>query len=157
MQGDLRSKRLKTTRADKEEYWDQISGLALSQISATESALHLTFHISNGRSKLYTLRWPMTNSSSKISNKWMHVIQHYADAFSDEYRLSDHVQVRIWGFMSSPTRNTVALCISTHPSDMIQYYMSSEQFSKLIISDEAEHLPPLNSKSLLRDLSRNQS
>lgn len=129
--------------------WDVLGGTSFTRGPDGGESLHVAFHSSLRGSNLHTMAWPVTHNSALTDEvpatdaKWMQHVKYHREEFSEEFKLYDHVLVRTYGMASHVAGNTVATSISVHPSDMIQYAISVEQSSHLLISDELDDLPPL--------------
>lgn len=56
--------------------------------------------------------------------------------FSTEFKLAGNATSKTHGVASSPLGDVVACCVTTHPSDMMQYAISNEMTLSVLFSEE---------------------
>ncbi|KAJ5971563.1 Transcription factor IIIC zinc-finger [Penicillium vulpinum] len=76
--------------------------------------------------------------------KWKRMIEDFQDDYDLEHNLGGMSVSRIWGLASY--RNMTAVIFTSHPTDMIEYRITSDDRSMIVFTEEGE--PTANTQSL---------
>jgi len=132
------------TSHEKIPCWEPVTGIAVTESTSRCRKTHYVTHLSSvhDTERAATLSYDI--NADECEPFWTDGILEHEALFSAEHKLSGHVTARVWGLDASPGGDCIATCFSLHPSDMIQYAMTSEQKSILAFAPRGDHLPMFN-------------
>lgn len=124
-------------------HWAQISGIDTTMDSSSESILHYTPHLWYAKDGPVgeCIQVVLGKNVSPRKQMWPAALTESIARFGRENKIDDNVFARIWGFATSPLNDHVTLCFTLHPSDMVQYTMSSDMEHHMLIVAENDALP----------------
>jgi hypothetical protein len=131
--------------------WDEIAGVSqkiFSIFQPSNKAIGMTFvqddnenvsvqiayHLGSGTDRITSLALPFTAHSGLGSTNWQHDLLRGQRRFSDEWNLAGNMMSRAYGLCTSPFGDLVAVNVSFHPSDGVEYTTNSDELSYLITS-----------------------
>lgn len=117
--------------------WERIGGATCVVTDQTGLTLNHMYHMSTPMDDLRSLKWPTAKQAIEFSTRWSQQLAALSSKYNSANDLAGHVAIRTWGITSSVIGGYVAVCVSFHPSDMIQYAMNSDQETVLFISKES--------------------
>jgi len=129
------------TSHEKIPCWEPVTGIAVTGSTSRCRKTHYVAHISSVHNTEGAATLSCNTSADDCEPFWADGILTQKALFSAEHKLSGNVTARMWGLDSSPGGDCIATCFSLHPSDMIQYAMTSEQKSILAFATRSDHLP----------------
>lgn len=139
--------------------WDPVAGWTLTSRQNAQ-ILHCAPHMVYSDTPLpSTILEPRSKSTQ---SQWSQFIRARCERFGAQFNIGTDIVSRIWGLTASSTSAQVAVCVSMHPTKMLQYQMAAYQHSHVLISDENDDLlmqakassPRLSTESLLFSFSR---
>ena len=86
----------------------------------------------------------LQNNSALQQPKWKRMIEEFQDDYDLEHDLGGMSVSRIWGLASY--RNMTAAIFTSHPTDMIEYRITSDDKSMIVFSGEGE--PTISTQAL---------
>ncbi|KAI5269346.1 hypothetical protein E4T47_07160 [Aureobasidium subglaciale] len=125
---------LQVTAQDINTPWDEIAGMTFVQDDNENISVQMAYHLGSGSDRITSLALPFTPTSGLGSTNWQHDLLRGQRRFSDEYSLAGNVMSRAYGVSVSPFGDLVAVNVSFHPSDGVEYTTSSDELSYLITS-----------------------
>lgn len=125
-------------------HWAQISGIDTTMDSDSEPILHYAPHLWYAKDGPVgeCIQVALGKDVSLRKQMWPAALTESIVRFGRDNKIDDNVFARIWGFATSPLNDHVALCFTLHPSDMVQYTMSSDMEHHMLIVAENDGLPP---------------
>ncbi|KAI4722432.1 hypothetical protein E4T48_01239 [Aureobasidium sp. EXF-10727] len=120
--------------------WDEIAGMTFVQDDNENISVQIAYHLGSGTDRITSLALPFTPSSGLGSTNWQHDLLRGQRRFSDELNLAGNVMARAYGLCTSPFGDLVAVNVSFHPSDGVEYTTNSDEVSYLITKLTAEAL-----------------
>ncbi|KAI4729435.1 hypothetical protein E4T49_02905 [Aureobasidium sp. EXF-10728] len=114
--------------------WDEIAGMTFVQDDNENISVQIAYHLGSGTDRITSLALPFTPSSGLGSTNWQHDLLRGQRRFSDELNLAGNVIARAYGLCTSPFGDLVAVNVSFHPSDGLEYTTNSDEVSYLITS-----------------------
>ncbi|KAG9957039.1 hypothetical protein KCU61_g9391, partial [Aureobasidium melanogenum] len=120
--------------------WDEISGMTYVQDDNENISVQIAYHLGSGTDRITNLGLPFTAASALGSTNWQHDLLRGQRRFSDEWNLAGNVMTRAYGLCTSPFGDLVAVNVSFHPSDGVEYTTNSDEVSYLIASQSNDDL-----------------
>ncbi|KAI4748428.1 hypothetical protein E4T50_01313 [Aureobasidium sp. EXF-12298] len=114
--------------------WDEIAGLTFVQDDNDNVSVQIAYHLGSGTDRITSLAVPFTAHSALGSTNWQHDLLRGQRRFSDEWNLAGNIMARAYGLCTSPFGDLVAVNVSFHPSDGVEYTTNSDELSFLIAS-----------------------
>ncbi|CAK3911068.1 Hypothetical predicted protein [Lecanosticta acicola] len=118
--------------------WDNVSSLAFT--SDQENNIHAHFVSQLSSAQPHTSALTLSSNQSTIGAvfrpAWQDSIMHSRRIFGERNGTRDNVQERAWGIASSPAGDSIAICITLHPSNTICQTSLADQSSVLNIPRE---------------------
>lgn len=103
-------------------------------------SVQIAYHLGSGTDRITSLALPFTATSALGSTNWQHDLLRGQRRFSDEWNLAGNVTTRAYGLCTSPFGDLVAVNVSFHPSDGVEYTTNSDEVSYLITSQSNDDL-----------------
>lgn len=116
------------------------TGLCFTQDENEDMTVQLAYHLNSGTDRITSLKLPFTANSFVGSSPWQHDLILGQTRFSDEFRLGGNATTRTYGLCTSPLGDVVAVNVSYHPSDSVEYTTNSDELSYLITSQINEDI-----------------
>ncbi|KAH0014969.1 hypothetical protein KCU78_g8420, partial [Aureobasidium melanogenum] len=120
--------------------WDEIAGMTYVQDDNENISVQIAYHLGSGTDRITSLALPFTATSALGSTNWQHDLLRGQRRFSDEWNLAGNVTTRAYGLCTSPFGDLVAVNVSFHPSDGVEYTTNSDEVSYLITSQSNDDL-----------------
>ncbi|KAI9661269.1 MAG: hypothetical protein M1821_009596 [Bathelium mastoideum] len=114
--------------------WDEISGVSFTQDPSGDVVLHYTSLSSPVSSATSNLAQSVDSGIDNEVLPWQrHILQHQA-LFNANYELSGKTSVKNWGINSSANGESIATCVTLHPSDQINYAIAASQYCHITVT-----------------------
>jgi hypothetical protein len=110
------------------------TGLTFVQDDNDNVSVQIAYHLGSGTDRITSLAVPFTAHSALGSTNWQHDLLRGQRRFSDEWNLAGNIMARAYGLCTSPFGDLVAVNVSFHPSDGVEYTTNSDELSFLITS-----------------------
>ena len=107
--------------------WDEVSGVTFSRTADARIQTHIVSQTSTAVAPTTSLFLPLREDGEPSEVQWRQAMLQSKAAYGVQHSLEDHVNERTWGIATSPLGDYIATCFSLHPSDAIEYVISSEQ------------------------------
>jgi hypothetical protein len=113
---------------------DKATGMTFVQDDNENVSVQIAYHLGSGTDRTTSLALPFTAESALGSTNWQHDLLRGQRRFSDEWNLAGNIVARAYGLCTSPFGDLVAVNVSFHPSDGVEYTTNSDELSHLITS-----------------------
>ena len=113
--------------------------MAFTQDDKERFVLHIAYHMGSGSDGLVTeLSLPFTADSTSTVSTWQQALLAEQATFSKDNNLTRTADTRTHGLCTSPLGDAIAINISHHPSEGVEYATNSDQISSVIMSSTKE-------------------
>ena len=119
---------------------DKAAGMTFVQDDNENISVQIAYHLGSGTDRITSLALPFTAHSALGSTNWQHDLLRGQRRFSDEWNLAGNIVARAYGLCTSPLGDLVAVNVSFHPSDGVEYTTNSDEVSYLITSQCNDYL-----------------